>query len=56
MVKIQAWTTGRKAMGGVVFAKTPDEVKQQTARLLAMTVGHFPVTEVLVEEQVTIEK
>jgi succinyl-CoA synthetase beta subunit len=56
VVKIQAWTTGRKAMGGVVFSDTPAEVKEHAAKLLAMTVGNFPVTEVLVEEQVAIEQ
>ncbi len=55
VVKIQAWTTGRKAMGGVVFAKTPAEARQAAECLLAMKVDAFPVTEVLVEEQVPIK-
>lgn len=54
VLKIQAWTTGRKAMGGVAFAKTPDEAREHAARLLAMTVGEFPVEEVLVEEMLDI--
>lgn len=51
VVKIQAWTTGRKAMGGVAFAATPDETRAHASRMLGMSVGQFPVTEVLVEEQ-----
>lgn len=54
VVKIQAWTTGRKAMGGVVFAKSESEVSDAAKRLLAMKVGNFPVTHVLVEEQLKI--
>ena len=56
VIKIQAWTTGRKAMGGVVFADDPAQVVSEAKRLLAMTVGNFPVTEVLVEELVAIEQ
>ncbi|MBL8761341.1 MAG: acetate--CoA ligase family protein, partial [Phycisphaerae bacterium] len=54
VVKIQAWTTGRKAMGGVVFAKSDAEARDAATRLLAMKVGNFPVTHVLVEEQLKI--
>ena len=54
VVKIQAWTTGRKAMGGVAFSKTPDEAAEATERLLALEVGNFPVEQVLVEEQIDI--
>lgn len=55
VVKVQAWTTGRKALGGVVFADYPADVEAQAKRLLAMKVGNFPVTEVLVEERVSIQ-
>ncbi|MBN1853351.1 MAG: acetate--CoA ligase family protein [Pirellulales bacterium] len=54
VVKIQAWTTGRKALGGVVFAETPGAAAAAAERLLAMKVGNFPVDQVLVEEQVSI--
>ncbi len=50
VVKIQAFTTGRKAIGGVEFSDTPDEASAQAHRMLGMRVGNFPVTEVLVEE------
>ena len=56
VIKIQAWTTGRKAIGGVQFADDPDTAEQFAGRLLSMTVGNFPVTEVLVEECVSIDK
>ncbi len=55
VIKIQAWTTGRKAMGGVAFANTPEEAATAAQRLLAMKVGAFPVEQVLVEEQLSIE-
>src|SRR6266702_8800278 len=54
--KIQAWTTGRAGIGGVAFAKKPDEVRAHAARMLAMKVGQFPVEAVLVEEKIDIER
>ena len=51
VLKIQAWTTGRAAIGGIAFADRPDEAAAHAARLLAMRVGSFPVTHVLVEEK-----
>src|SRR6266513_1772791 len=56
VIKIQAWTTGRAGMGGVAFAKDPDEVHAHAARMLAMKVGQFPVEAVLVEEKIAIER
>ncbi len=55
VVKIQAWTTGRKAMGGVAFASTPEEAREHAKKMLAMRVGQFPVEAVLVEEQLRPE-
>src|SRR5713101_2636167 len=52
VIKIQAWTTGRAGIGGVAFAKGPDDVRAHAARMLAMKVGQFPVEAVLVEEKV----
>src|SRR6266480_1902355 len=54
VIKIQAWTTGRAGIGGVAFAKKPDEVRAHTMRMLAMKVGQFPVEAVLVEEKIDI--
>src|SRR2546429_1166776 len=51
VVKIQAWTTGRAGIGGVMFAKRPDDVRGHAARMLAMKVGQFPVEAGLVEQK-----
>src|ERR1700720_876024 len=56
VIKIQAWTTGRAGIGGVAFAKKPDEVREHATRMLAMKVGQFPVEAVLVEEKIDIER
>ena len=56
VIKIQAWTTGRADIGGVMFAKRPDDVRGHAARMLAMKVGQFPVEAVLVEEKIAIER
>src|ERR1700756_3647850 len=55
-IKIQAWTTGRAGIGGVAFAKKPDEVRAHATRMLAMIVGQFPVEAVLVEEKIEIDR
>jgi biotin carboxylase len=36
VIKIQAWTSGRAGIGGVPFAKKPDDVRAHAARMLAM--------------------
>src|SRR5437870_2438311 len=56
VIKIQAWTTGRAGIGGVDFAKDPDDVRAHAARMLAMKVGQFPVEAVLVEQKIAIER
>ena len=56
VIKIQAWTTGRAGIGGVAFAKNPEDVRDHAARMLAMKVGQFPVEAVLVEEKIDIER
>ena len=56
VVKIQAWTTGRAALGGVAFAKKPDVARGHAARMLEIKVGQFPVEAVLVEEKIVIER
>ncbi len=56
VIKIQAWTTGRAGIGGVAFAKEPEDVRAHAARMLAMKVGQFPVEMVLVEEKIAIER
>ena len=54
VVKIQAWTTGRKAIGGVAFAATPELAAHAAERMLGMRVGNFPVEAVLVEEKLAV--
>jgi succinyl-CoA synthetase beta subunit len=54
VIKIQAWTTGRAGIGGVAFAKKPNEVRAHAVRMLTMKVGQFPVEAVLVEEKIDI--
>jgi succinyl-CoA synthetase beta subunit len=56
VVKIQAWTTGRVGIGGVSFAKKPEDVRAHTLRMLGMKVGQFPVEAVLVEEKIDIDR
>src|SRR5213078_1580681 len=56
VVKIQAWTTGRAGIGGVAFAKKPEEVRAHTKRMLGMKVGQIPVEAVLVEEKIAIDR
>ncbi|MBT5657158.1 MAG: hypothetical protein HOI89_05195 [Phycisphaerae bacterium] len=54
VLKVQAWITGRKSKGGVLFADTPAESKAAAAQLLDMSFGNFPVEEVLVEQCLNI--
>lgn len=56
MVKIQAWTTGRAALGGVGFAETPQQAGELASRMFALRVGNFPITEVIVEERLAIAR
>ena len=56
VLKIQAWTTGRAGIGGVAFAKKPEDVRAHSKRMLAMNVGQFPVEAVLVEEKIDIDR
>src|SRR5437773_2355538 len=56
VIKIQAWTTGRAGIGGVEFAKNPEDVRGHTKRMLSMKVGQFPVEAVLVEEKIDINR
>ena len=50
VLKVQAWVTGRKALGGVLFADTPDEAASHAEQLLTLQFGNFPVEDILVEE------
>lgn len=54
ILKVQAWITGRKAKGGVLFASSPEEAANAAEKLLTLRFGNFPVTEVLIEELIDI--
>jgi succinyl-CoA synthetase beta subunit len=54
VIKVQAWVTGRQALGGVQFADTPEEAIGAASVILGMQFGHFPVHELLVEECLSI--
>src|SRR5882762_4841453 len=55
VIKIQAWTTGRAGIGGVAFAKKPEDVRAHTERMLTIKVGQFPVEAVLIEKKIDID-
>lgn len=56
VIKIQAWTTGRAAIGGVAFVESPQQAAEHAQRMLTIQVGNFPVTELLVEEKLAIAR
>jgi succinyl-CoA synthetase beta subunit len=56
VVKAQVWVTGRAGKNLVHFAQTADEAAQFAAKLLGRQVGNFRVEQVMVEEQVSIER
>lgn len=54
VLKVQAWVTGRKDLGGVRFADDSEAARGHAAEMLGMRFGNFPVEEVLVEELIPI--
>ncbi len=56
VIKAQVWITGRAAHGAIRFAATPDEAAQTASEVLGMRIGQFTVQQVLVEEQLAIER
>ncbi len=54
VLKAQAWVTGRAALGGVLFADSPAQAREFASRLLELRLGHFDVTEVLIEQALDI--
>lgn len=56
MVKMQAWVTGRAAMGGIKKAATPNEAAEAAAGMLGRRVKNFNVDWVLIEEQIAIKR
>jgi len=55
VLKVQAWITGRAALGGIQFADSQQEAQQKAEKLLEMKFGNFPVCEVLVEKAIDIK-
>jgi len=56
MVKAQAWTTSRAALGGIRFADTPETAESAARDILGITIKGFPVREVLVERKIDIAR
>ena len=56
MVKAQVWTTGRANLGGIKRAATPDEAAALAGEMLGMKVKGITVQQVLIEEQLDIER
>ncbi len=56
VLKVQVWVTGRASFGGIKIARTPEEARQIASGLLGMKVKNFVVSQLLVEEKLSIEK
>jgi succinyl-CoA synthetase beta subunit len=56
VIKAQAWVTARADKGAVAFVETADEAEREAAKILALTLGGFPVAKVLVERKMMIER
>jgi len=56
MVKAQAWVTGRAGMGAIKKAANPDEAEVAARAILGMSIKHFTVEQVLVEERLDIAR
>ncbi len=56
VIKAQAWTTGRASIGAIAFADTAEEAREAVNHMLGLEVKGFPVTEVLFEEKLAIER
>ena len=51
VVKSQVLTGKRGKAGGIAFVSSPDQARQEAARLLAMEIQGLPVEKLLVEEK-----
>lgn len=56
VVKAQVPTGKRGKAGGIALAATPEEARAEAARILELEIAGFPVTSLLVEQQVPIAK
>lgn len=55
-LKAQVLTGGRGKAGGIKFASSPAEARQQAEKLFALTIKDLTVNRLLVEEKLAIEK
>jgi len=55
-LKAQVWVTGRAGLGGIKLAHDPSEAERIAAAMLGRTIQRFPITEILVEEELTIAR
>jgi succinyl-CoA synthetase beta subunit len=55
-VKAQVWAGGRGKAGAIRFAATPEEAEKEAKELLGSEVKGVPVTRVLVEEKLAIDR
>jgi len=55
-IKAQAWITGRAQAGGIKFADNPQSAVEQAEEVLGGKIGSFKVEQVLIEEQLEIER
>jgi len=56
VLKAQIPAGGRKKEGGVVFVKTQEEAKREGARIFGVDLRGYPVKDVLIEDQIDIQK
>ncbi|HUU46045.1 MAG TPA: ATP-grasp domain-containing protein [Acidobacteriota bacterium] len=56
VIKGQAWTTSRAKQGAIAFADDATEAVATVERMLALKLGGFDVTEVLIEEKIEIAR
>jgi len=56
VVKAQVPVSGRGKAGGILFASSPDEVKELASELLSAKIGGFSVKALLVEERVQVRR
>jgi succinyl-CoA synthetase beta subunit len=56
VMKIQAWTTSRAAIGGIGVVHSPDQALEKARGMLAMRVANHPITHVLIEERLNIKR
>ena len=56
VLKIQTWSTGRNAIGGVKFANSESEVAKIAENMLKIDVGNFKVETLLVEKKLDIKQ